>query len=346
MDGKNRSFWLTAAGAMLPMAALAESEEAKDRTPLGGNSALIWIICAAVVALIVLGIILKMRRSRKKKQVAQKAVADFKAELQEKRAALAEAQEAPVQTSKAVADEIDDDEDEEEDEEEIKEQVTEEIAAQAEEQKPESEYEVLAETAHDVIPASIDGLQIYRFYPDVVIDPANYDVSSVQLGQPVSFVSIGKNLFAQSRRKIIGRVTKKSLAEKIAARQLDKKPVAAVITDADASDGDLKVTIAFYDDLLKIAEEKGAKMIKLSGTKNEEAQANIVRAKVGDACSASFDRREENGKEDRWKVYTADGYVGVLPEDDYYNDGTLRIVVAEVSTSKKDDRSSIWVYVI
>ncbi len=213
-------------------------------------------------------------------------------------------------------------------------------------QEPEPAEEVLAEKAHEVIPAAIDGKQIYRFYPDVVIDPVNFDVSGVYLGQPVSFVSIGWNLFAQSRQTLIGRVTRKSVAEKVNAWQLSHKPVAAVITDADASDGDLKVTIALYDDLLKIAEKSGAEPIKLSGVKNEEAQRNIALAKPGDGCSAAFESRKKNGREDRWKVYTADGYVGALAADEYVNDGSRRIVVAEITTGKKDDRVGIKVYVI
>ena len=376
MSKKNRSFFLTAAGAsLLAFSALAESAEeaaesveaaaVKTEAAAGSSSPVLWIVGGVVVALILLAIIVKIVKASQKKKKAAAAVAAYKQELDAKRAqaramkeaaeeaartALPEAVKEAAETVETVAETSQEKLDEAmERMAEAAEAIEAEapaVVAEAVEAAAEPVEEVLVETAHEVIPASIDGRQIYRFFPDVVIDPANYDVSSVQLGQPVSFVTIGKNLFAQSKRKIIGRVTKKSVAEKVAAWQLDKKLMAAVVTDADASDGDLKVTIAFYDDLLKVAEEKGAKMIKLTGTKNEEAQANIVKAKVGCACRAAYDKRENNGKEDRWKVYTEDGYVGVLPEDDYYNDGSMRIVVAEVATSKKDDKASIWVYVI
>lgn len=380
MSKKTRSFFLTAAGAsLLAFSALAESAEGaaesveaaavKTEAAAGSSSPVLWIVGGVVVALILLAIIVKIAKASQKKKKAAAAVAAYKQELDAKRAqaramkeaaeeaartalpaAVKETAEKAAETVETVAETSQEKLDEAmERMAEAAEAIEAEapaVVAEAVEAAAEPVEEVLVETAHEVIPASIDGRQIYRFFPDVVIDPANYDVSSVQLGQPVSFVTIGKNLFAQSKRKIIGRVTKKSVAEKVAAWQLDKKLMAAVVTDADASDGDLKVTIAFYDDLLKVAEEKGAKMIKLTGTKNEEAQANIVKAKVGCACRAAYDKRENNGKEDRWKVYTEDGYVGVLPEDDYYNDGSMRIVVAEVATSKKDDKASIWVYVI
>ncbi len=197
-----------------------------------------------------------------------------------------------------------------------------------------------------MLPEKAEGLQIYRRYEDLPLDPANFDVSSVALGQPVTFVNVGRTLFAMSERKIIGRVAREKDARRISEWRQDGLPVEAVITDADASDGDLKISVALYGDLLRIAEESGAEMIRLSGTKDDDIQRNIAAAEIGAACEAVFEDRGAEGKEGGWKLYTADGCVGRLEAGAYRDDGKARIAVAKVKKNAKKDRLDIWVYVI
>ena len=197
-----------------------------------------------------------------------------------------------------------------------------------------------------MLPETVDGLGIFRRYEDLALDPASFDVASVALGQPVTFVNVGQNLFAMSDRKIVGRVVKEKEARKISEWRQEGRPVEAVITDADAADGDLKVSVALYGDLISIAEETGAEMIKLSGTKDEDVQKSIAAAQIGAACEAVFEDREDEGKESGWKLFTGDGCIGRLEAGAYKDDGRTRIAVAKVKKNVKKDKLDVWVYVI
>ena len=104
--------------------------------------------------------------------------------------------------------------------------------------------------------------------------------------------------------------------------------------------------VALYGDLISIAEETGAEMIKLSGTKDEDVQKNIAAVRIGTACEAVFEDREDEGKESGWKLFTGDGCIGRLEAGAYKDDGKTRIAVAKVKKNVKKDKLDVWVYVI
>jgi hypothetical protein len=164
----------------------------------------------------------------------------------------------------------------------------------------------------------------------VVVDAGKTDPAVLKAGDPVSFLSIGRNLFVQQNRRVIGFVRNRGDAAEITGWIRRGKGVKALLTASD--DGIIAADVALYGSALDAAEARGLPPVRLKGAKDEAAQAILSTLAAGLPCTAELQSRANKG--DRWRVTCDAGCIGYL-NPEAYTPGQ-RIVTAGAGPSKKD----------
>ena len=179
-------------------------------------------------------------------------------------------------------------------------------------------------------PDEADGLLLTKVMEGVVVDAGKTDPAVLKAGEPVSFLSIGRNLFVQQNRRVIGFVRNRGDAAEITGWICRGKGVKALLTASD--DGIIAADVALYGSALDAAEARGLTPVRLKGAKDEAAQAILSTLAAGLPCTAELQSRANKG--DRWRVTCDAGCIGYL-NPEAYTPGQ-RIVTAGAGPSKKD----------
>ena len=224
--------------------------------------------------------------------------------------------------------ELDADEEDDED--------TEEAPEEEEEEEPD------AEPAADDLPGTVDGRSLWRVLEDVPAIPAIGVQQDITVGGEAVLLPIGRNLFVQQGRKIIGRVKKKATAQELIGWQREKRPVCARVTGLDAEEECLVLRIGLYDDPREAALREELPTLKLGGAKREEIQDALNDTPLGAVCTLTLEERAD--KEPRWLVHSKSGVIGTLEAGEA--EAGRRAVLMAIEPRKKGDGNKGYVALI
>ncbi|MBQ6173632.1 MAG: hypothetical protein IJK28_03325 [Clostridia bacterium] len=246
-----------------------------------------------------------------------------------------EEEEEPDEEEPDSEEELDSDE-EELDADEEDDEDTEETSEEEEEEEPD------AEPAADDLPGTVDGRCLWRVLEDVPAIPAIGVQQDITLGGEAALLPIGRNLFVQQGRKIIGRVKKKATAQELIGWQREKRPVCARVTGLDAEEECLVLRIGLYDDPREAALREELPTLKLGGAKREEIQDALNDTPLGAVCTLTLEERAD--KEPRWLVHSKSGVIGTLEAGEA--EAGRRAVLMAIEPRKKGDGNKGYVALI